>query len=386
MFSRRTAWSRDLNPLTQAIEAARARYDLIDLSVSNATKVNLPMDRGGVAAALAHGAQADYEPAALGIEKARVAVSDYYGRRGVSVDPAHVVITSTTSEAYTFLFRLLADPGDTVLAATPSYPLFDSLAEAAGVQLTHHALDYEAQWRLNPDALSAAMTPRTKALLSVAPGNPTGACPGPVDRRRLVSTAEQHGLPIISDEVFLDYLDAPERFGQVSMARNQHVLTFTLSGLSKVAALPHLKLSWMVISGPESEVQEALARLEFIADTYLSVATPVQEALPRILELAEETQDFLRDRLWNNAATLKELCEDTWLRPRHRDGGWYAIVDLPDDSDDEQAAIHGVEQAQVITQPGFLFDLEDQPCLVLSLLPEPEQFRQGLRDLLANKG
>lgn len=386
MFSTRTAWPRDPNPLTRAIDKARARWDLIDLTQANTTKVNLPMDRGALAAALADGARADYDPAPLGIDKARVAISDYYGRRGVAVDPAQVLVTATTSEAYTYVFRLLADPGEAVLAASPGYPLFDSLAEAAGVRLHTHRQLYQGQWQLDPEALALALTPKTRALLSVSPGNPTGACPGPVDRRRLIQTARAHDLALISDEVFLDYLEVPERFAQTSMARETEVLTFTLSGLSKVAALPHLKLSWVVVSGPDALVKEAMARLEFLADTYLSVATPVQEALPRILDIAEETQDFLRDRLWENAATVRELCAGSPLRPRARDGGWYMVLDLPPDTDDEAEAIRLVEDAQVITQPGFLFDLEDHPCLVISLLPEPETFSEGLRAILARAG
>ncbi len=383
MFSERTDWPRDANPLSKAIDTAVGRFDVLDLAASNPTKVNLPMDRGAIAAALAEGAQVDYEPESLGMETARVAVSDYYGRRGVLVDPNQVMITATTSEAYTHLFRLLADPGDAVLAAAPTYPLFDFLTDAANVELQTHRLTYEEQWGLDPDALEAAVTPRTRALLSVAPGNPTGACPGPVDRRRLLTTAAAHNLAIISDEVFLDYLDTPELFAQHSFARNSDNLTFTLSGLSKVAALPHLKLSWTVVSGPDELVQEALGRLEILADTYLSAGTPVQHALPRLLDLAEETQDFLRDRIWDNAATLSELCKNSELRVRARNGGWYAILDLPGGFDDEAFAIALVENDQVITQPGYLYDLEDTPCLVLSLLPEAETFRDGIKAILA---
>jgi alanine-synthesizing transaminase len=386
MFSRRTGWARDPNPLAQAVAEVKKRHDVLDLTESNPTRVQLPMDRAAVAAALAQGAEVDYAPAPLGTARAREAVADYYSRRGVTVAPERVVLTATTSEAYVYLFRLLADPGDAVVAATPSYPLFASLAEAAEVRLEPHALQYEGRWRLDPAALAAALSPRVRALLTVGPGNPTGACLGPVDRRRLVQAALQRDLAVISDEVFLDYLDAPERFAAHSFAREAECLTFTLSGLSKVAALPHLKLSWIVVNGPLEAVAEATARLELMADTFLSVATPVQEALPRLLEQAEETQDFLRARLWENADHLRDAARRAGLSVRARDGGWSAILDLPEGFDDEAFALALVEGDQVVVQPGYLYDLTDRPALVLSLLLPPEAFQEGVDRLMARAG
>ncbi|MCB9650174.1 MAG: pyridoxal phosphate-dependent aminotransferase [Deltaproteobacteria bacterium] len=383
MFSRRTSGPREPNPLTRAIAEARARFDLWDLTESNPTRVQLPMDRAAVAAALAKGAEADYVPAPLGADLAREAVADYYSRRGVAVDPARVMLTATTSEAYAYLFRLLADPGEEVVAATPSYPLFGALAEAAEVKLSPHAMLYDGRWRLDPTALAAALSPRTRALLTVGPNNPTGSCLGPVDRRRLVQAALTRGAAVISDEVFLDYLDAPERFAATSFAREAETLTFTLSGLSKVAALPHLKLSWVVVNGPPEQAAEAMDRLEHMADTFLSVGTPVQEALPRLLEQAEETQDFLRGRLWENGDHLRDVARRAGLTVRARDGGWYAVLDLPDGWDDEAFALELVTRAQVVVQPGYLFDLEDRPAVVLSLLPAPEVFQEGVDRLIS---
>jgi alanine-synthesizing transaminase len=346
MFSKRTRWDRTRNALTAAIAEAKQDPRFVDLTVSNPTTVGLLPD-ARLLEALADPRSLTYEPEPFGLRSAREAVAAYYARRNVAVDPDRIVLCATTSEAYTFLFRLLLDPYDRVAVPTPSYPLFTFLAELADVETVH-----------DPK--------RSKAIIVVSPNNPTGECPDDRARAELVA----HGLPLIADEVFLDYLIVPARFSALTFATESRTTTFTLSGLSKVAGLPQLKLSWIVVSGPESE--EALARLEIIADTFLSLATPVQHALRVLLTHAETFQQALRDRLAHNRAMLPK-------NARAGDGGWYAL--LPIDGDDEQVALDLLADERILVHPGYFFDLTE-PALVISLLPDEATFRRALEKIL----
>lgn len=376
VFSERTGWDRTPNPLAEAEAEVRQRFDIIDLTVSNPTQVGLPFNEKALAKIIKQSTRHMYEPAALGTSSARVAVAEYYSRRGVDVDPDRVVITATTSEAYTFVFRILADPQDRILTAQPSYPLFSFLAESASLDLDYHALEYQDRWTLNFDALEAQLSDRTRGLLIVSPNNPTGSCLSFVERRRLIALARARSLPLIADEVFLDYLDTPEHFSRHCFARTDEVLCFTLSGLSKVAGLPQMKLSWMVLSGPDDEINEARQRLEIVADTFLSVATPVQTGLPQLLELAETFQSHLRDRILDNLVTLRSTLPKE-ARVRTRDGGWYALVDLPPHQDDQSWALTLLKRDRVLVQPGYLYD-GPESSMVVSLIVPPDTFQTGL--------
>ncbi|MCK6550017.1 pyridoxal phosphate-dependent aminotransferase [Myxococcota bacterium] len=383
MFSERTAWPRDENPLARAIEAAkqRAGTSLVDLTVSNPTNVGLRYDRPAILSALAHEEALVYKPSPFGLPSAREAVARYYAARGITVSADDVLIAATTSEAYSFLFHLLANVGESVAIPSPSYPLFSYLADLADVDLEPYHLRYGADegWRLDTSSLDEVTSDVTRAIITVSPNNPTGSHASAEERAWLVDFARERGLAIISDEVFLDYLRDPAATKLASFAGEPGALCFTLSGVSKVAGLPQMKLSWIVASGPRALVDEAKARLEIVADTFLSVATPIQRALPEILEGAATFQADLRARLAENEATLASLTRGTDVVPRRSAGGWYAIVDLPGTKDDEGWALALVEDEGVLAHPGYLFDVEEPSALVLSLIVPPADFAEGIR-------
>ena len=283
LFSDRTAWDREESPLASAVAARRAASQpILDLTASNPTRCGFTVDAAAVLAPLASPGALDYDPQPFGRGTAREAVCAYYAQRGAAVEPADVCLTTSTSEAYSFVFRLLCNPGDEVLIATPSYPLFAYLAALEDVQLVTYPLLYEHGWEIEPHAIASRITARTRAIVLVHPNNPTGHFVSPVERNALEALCAEHGLALIVDEVFLDYGWEPAyREGVQSFMRGPHpALTFVLSGMSKIAALPQMKLSWLAIAGPAQLCSEARARMEIIADTFLSVNAPVQQALP----------------------------------------------------------------------------------------------------------
>lgn len=375
MFSHRTAQDRSPNALSQRVAETR---DLLDLTVSNPTGVGIRIPRKVITKALEGGALETYAPSPLGLSAARSAVADYYGRRGVAVRPEQVILTATTSEAYHALFNLFADPGDTVLAGRPSYPLITQLAKMSGVSVR----SFSTLPRIDTEAIEAGLAEQAKAVVLVSPDNPTGRCPSVVERRTILAAAQRHGAPVISDEVFLDYLDEPERFAAKSFARTAETLTATLSGLSKVAGQPGLKLSWIVLSGPDALVDEARGRLEVWLDAFLSVAAPVQRGLQDILEASDLFQARMRDRRLENAALLLDACQGTAVTASCGEGGWYGVLRLPATLDDEAWATEILDRQAVHTLPGYLFDFDTEAHLVVSLIVPPEELDEGLRRIL----
>ena len=370
VFSIRTAWSRVPNRWSIQAERSKKVKGLVDLSSSNPTQVGLGLPTD-VLEALANPEGRFYRPEPLGVPSARDAISEYYQRRGVDVDPDRVVVTATTSEAYAFVFRLLLDPGGQVMVPEPSYPLLPFLVDLGDLAMSPYRLRWQGRWALDRSTLSNG-----GAIVAVQPNNPTGSVLSSEERRSLVEHAVQHQAAIVSDEVFLDYLVDPQKFSSATSATQKRVLTFTLSGLSKVAGLPQLKLSWIVVSGPAGPVQEALARLEVMADTFLSVSTPVQLALGRLLKHAESFQVALRARLAGNRRRLAKA-----ILPH--DGGWNAILPLSAGKDDEAITLALAQDRGVLVQPGCLYDL-DFPALVISLLPDESTFSAGLTRILAH--
>jgi len=304
----------------------------------------------------ARAARASYEPEPLGIRSAREALGD----------PDRIVITASTSEAYGYLFKLLTDPGDAVLTATPTYPLLEHLAALELIELHSFPLEFHRRWEIDRARVAQALTPRTRAIVVVNPNNPTGSYVTPHEQDELAS----FGLPIISDEVFFPYGD-----GQ-SFVRDD-VLTFTLGGLSKSAGLPHYKLGWIHVSGPGAS--EAIAALEMIADNYLSVATPVQQALPELLAIAPRIREAIRARTLENLDILTRAIE---LAPSARllpvDGGWSAVVRVPKIESDEELALRFIEQCGVVVHPGYFFDFDGDGFFVVSLLTRPDVFAEGI--------
>ncbi|HEX2061081.1 MAG TPA: pyridoxal phosphate-dependent aminotransferase [Thermoanaerobaculia bacterium] len=356
MFSKRAEWSAPLNELTIA---RRARGALLDLTETNPTRAALPYPHDELAEALARGARASYDPDPRGLSSAREALA-----ASLQCSPGELLLTASTSEAYSFLFKLLTDPGDVILTATPSYPLLEHLAALELVELRRFPLEFHRRWELHDVPVDA----RTRAIVVVNPNNPTGSFVTPREQDALAS----HGVPVISDEVFLEYpLDARGE----SFVRDD-VLAFTLGGLSKSAGLPHFKLGWIRVSGPGSA--EALDALELIADNFLSVATPVQVALPELLRIGARIREAISERTRANLATLRAAFANVAaVNVLPVEGGWSAVIRVPRVMTDEQLALALLDRG-VVVQPGYFFDFESEGYLVVSLLTEEPTFREGV--------
>ncbi|MBM3776498.1 MAG: pyridoxal phosphate-dependent aminotransferase, partial [Acidobacteria bacterium] len=331
-FSRRLRWGAPQNRLARAVEARRrAGLPLLDLTESNPTRAGLryPAELLGP---LADPRSLVYEPAPAGLPEAREAIASWYLARGLRVEATSILVTASTSEAYGFLFKLLADPGDEVLVPRPSYPLFEFLAALEGLRFSQYRLVYDGRWSVDFDALARAIGPRTRVVVAVNPNNPTGSFLTEAETAKLQSLCAARGLALISDEVFSDYGFAECAGGRVrSLAGGSEALTFCLGGLSKAAGLPQMKLAWMAIGGPAAEARRAREALELIADTYLSVSTPVQHALVRLLEAGGYVRRQIAERTAANLAWLK-AAGTKLLEP---EGGWYVILPGPSGRSEE---------------------------------------------------
>ncbi|MHB8877943.1 MAG: pyridoxal phosphate-dependent aminotransferase [Myxococcaceae bacterium] len=379
-FSRRTAWSRRLNPLSARLEALRREgREVLDLTLSNPTRCGFSYPEPEILRALADPAALRYEPDPFGQPAARAAVSTHLSRGGAEVAPGELVLTASTSEAYAWLFKLLCDPGDEVLVPAPSYPLFDFLTGLEAVEPRAYPLRFDGAWHLDAGEVAALVGERTRAVLVVNPGNPTGAFLKEGELAALNALCAARGLALICDEVFSDYGigGSPERVRTVA-GRKAPCLTFSLGGLSKAAGLPQLKLGWIALSGPAALKDEARARLELIADCYLSVNTPVQRALPQLLPLGRRVQAQLRERVVRNRAAL--------LAARHgsaawsvlpSEGGWSAVLRIGEQPG-EQARCLSLLERGVLVHPGHFFDFPGGAWLVLSLIVPPGVFDRAL--------
>ena len=386
-YSSRFVWEMRTNRLSQLLETKRrAEVSLLDLTESNPTRAGISYPSSQLLEALSNPGWLVYEPSAMGLPRAREAVAAYYAARGCAVSPEHILLTASTSEAYSYLFKLLADPGDEVLVPRPSYPLFEFLAGLEAVQPVHYSLAYHGEWRIDFDSLGAALTPRTRAVVIVNPNNPTGSFLKRDERAQLMELCRVHRLALISDEVFSDFVfpaTAKENLVR-SVVDETGVLTFSLSGLSKVAGLPQVKAGWIAVSGPPDACRDALARLELIADTYLSVSSQVQHALPRLLKLGAAMQTAIQMRVQRNLSHLQAaLAADSSARVLAAEGGWYATLEIPRNRSEEQWALELLEQDNVIVQPGYFYDFEREAYLVLSLLTPEETFAVGAARVLA---
>jgi alanine-synthesizing transaminase len=382
MFSARTAWSRAENALAIRVAGYKASGRLLlDLTETNPTRAGLSAPPW-VLSLLGRPGGAVYDPVPFGSLRAREAVAADFASRGAQVPPEDIALTASTSEAYGLIFKLLCDPGDRVLAPRPSYPLFDYLAGLESVHLDHYPLAYDGEWHLSPDALEERITPRTRALVVVHPNNPTGSFLKQHETTSLVDVCTRHGLAIVSDEVFADFSFAEDDRRTGSLAERSEALTFALGGLSKSCALPQLKLGWIALGGEASLRQEARARLEIIADTYLSVATPVQQAAPEILARKAELQEPVRTRVADNLVRLRETLlpvrTATLLRA---EGGWSAVVQVPATRSEDDWVQSLLEERGVLVHPGYFFELGREGFVVLSLLPEPRAFAEATRRL-----
>ena len=383
-FSRRLQWRAPENALARAVEARRASgRELLDLTESNPTRaIGYPPS---LVEALADPRALAYAPSPRGLDEARAAVAGYYASRGLAVAAERVWLTASTSEAYAFLFKVLADPGDALLAPQPSYPLFDYLAALESVSLQPYRLRYDGAWWLDADDLRRAVTPEARALLVVHPNNPTGSFIKCTEREALVALAVERGLALIVDEVFGDYAFADDGARTPSFVDEERALTFVLSGLSKVAGLPQLKLGWIVVAGPDDLRAEAEARLELVADTYLSVGAPVQHAAAKLLAAGAEVRQTVRQRTLANCKSLARAVAGSAAELLAVEGGWYATLRVPRVRTEEEWALALVDEG-VLVQPGYFFDFEEEAYLVVSLLTEPEILNEGVSCILREVG
>jgi aspartate/methionine/tyrosine aminotransferase len=382
MFSQRTDWHLAPNRYTEAADRFRAEgRHALDLTASNPTRVNLSYDEAAILKSLASTDSLRYQPEPKGLLSARQAVAAYYQALACNVSPERILLTTSTSEAYSFVFRLLCDPGDEVLVPAPSYPLFQFLADLQDVKLVPYQLIYDHGWQIDIRGLEKKLTERARAILVVHPNNPTGSYVRPKEMRMLSWMCARRRMAVVADEVFLDYtLEGPPH---ISFAGNARALTFTLSGLSKLAGLPQMKVAWLLTSGPEVLATQAMARLEVIADTFLSMNAPIQHALPTLLAQRNAFQHQLRVRLRANLKELdRQLADQKLIERLEVEGGWYVPLRVPATRSDEDLAIELLEKQSVLVHPGHFYDFPSDGYLVLSLLPTREDFRTGVRRIL----
>jgi len=399
MFSNRLPWPHRENRLTEALRRRReAGKPVLDLTESNPTRAGLVSRAAEIAAALSPPA-VTYAPDPRGLTPAREAVAAWLGARGREIPPDHLILTSSTSEAYSHLFKVLCEPGDSVLVPIPSYPLFEHLARLDAVRAVPYHLDAEHDWRLDSAALESALdsSGRPRAVIVVNPNNPTGTAFRAAERDFLDRLCAARGVAVISDEVFFEFLfasgeqspaaraSAAKEGPPVSFAAasRPEALTFTLGGLSKAGGLPQMKLGWIAATGPEPTRDEALERLVFVADAYLSVGTPVQLAASRLLEIGDGNARRIADRVRGNLTWLGSLLHpDSPCRLLPGDGGWSAVLRVPAVRSEEELVLLLLEEDGVLVHPGYFFDFPGEAYLVLSLLPESDAFREGVERVL----
>jgi aspartate/methionine/tyrosine aminotransferase len=383
MFSNRTNWKLTRNRLTEALDQARSSgAPLLDLTISNPTRAGLHYNDPEILQSLSSPRSMDYDPQPKGLPPARAAVADYYQvQHGIHLDPEHLTLTTSTSEGYSFVFRLLSNPGDELLVPKPSYPLFEFLADLQDVKLVPYPLIYDHGWQMDFPSLQKAVSKRTRGVVVVHPNNPTGSFVHMEEQKSLNHFCREHELALIADEVFLDY--AHDRAARQSFAANQDVLTFTLSGVSKISALPQMKAAWIVASGPAPQVEVAQARLEVIADTYLSMNAPIQWAIPALLAQRKSIQPQLLDRVQDNLAELdRQLAAQKTCQRLSVEGGWYAVLRVPVTQTDEELAIDLLRRKAVLVHPGHFYDFPSDGYLVLSLITQKAEFAEALHRVL----
>jgi aspartate/methionine/tyrosine aminotransferase len=382
MFSSRFHWDLRPNRITRLLEEKRQNgVPILDLTESNPTRAGLQYP-AEILGAFGDERILRYDPQAAGMMEARQGVARYYAERGIAVEPERILLTASTSEAYAYLFKLLADPGDHVLVPRPSYPLFEFLAAMESVTARPYPLLYCGGWAIHWEALEAALTDRTRAIILVNPNNPTGSYVKAEELGRLVSLSGERHVALISDEVFSDYAFDSDPARVTTLAGAGQGLAFALSGLSKVAGLPQMKLGWIVVAGSPEARGRAAERLEWIADTYLSVGTPVQCAAARLLLSGKGVREQIRRRTLENLEFARLAMEGTGATALAVEGGWYLTLQVPALHSEEEWIIKLLDLWNVLAQPGYFFDFDSEAFLVVSLLTEPAIFQEGLGRLL----
>jgi len=382
MFSSRTEWNTTPNRLSSLAAEKRLRGELIiDLTESNPTKCEFSYPRDEILNALTQPSVLSYQPEPRGQFSTRKAIAEYYAEHGTAITPEQIILTSSTSEAYSFLFKLLCNAGDEVVIPQPSYPLFEYLCQLNDVTPRSYRLEYDGEWHIDFASLQAQLSDRTRAIILVHPNNPTGSYVKQNEFNRICSLASGHRFSLIADEVFGSYDISPGAHFTNIVPSQSFIPLFSLNGISKLLGLPQLKLSWIVISGNLQQRDEALSRLDIIADTFLSVNTPVQVALPKLLRCSLDVGNQIRLRIQANYRLLQSIFADSSTSVLRAEGGWSAILQLPQKYSDDNWAEEILTHENILVQPGHFFDMEQKSCIVVSLLPISHLFEDSIRHL-----
>ncbi|HEV8336381.1 MAG TPA: pyridoxal phosphate-dependent aminotransferase [Candidatus Polarisedimenticolia bacterium] len=384
MFSSRTGWDRSSNRLARLLEERRSGAEpILDLTETNPTRAGFAYPGPEILRALARPASLAYEPNPRGLRPAREAIARVFAERGVGVSAEDLFLTASSSDSYAWVFKLLADPGDEVLVPQPSYPLFDFLARLDSVRSVPYPLSPEGGWALEPSAVTSRLGPRTRAVVIVSPNNPTGTYLKRDELEGLAPACHERGAALVGDEVFAEYPEGPDPRRAASVLEAESVLSFSLGGLSKLAGLPQLKLGWIAVGGPANLRREACERLELIADTYLPVNIPVQQAAPDLLELSRGLRGEIQRRVRRNRAFLQEKAAGSACQALPGEGGWSAVLRIPALMSEEDWVLCLLERDHVLVHPGYFFDFPSPAYLVLSLLPAEGVFREGVERIAA---
>jgi alanine-synthesizing transaminase len=382
MFSSRTDWNLTPNSLSVLLAEKRKRGEPVaDLTESNPTRCGFSYN-SELLQVLATDRSFLYEPDPHGHLVAREGIAEHYRKSGIALDPSNIFLTASTSEGYSHLFKLLCNPGDSVLVPKPSYPLFDYLCALNDVEVRHYRLRYDDEWHFDMDSINDAIDSSTRALLLVHPNNPTGSFVKNSERKKILDLVERRKLALIVDEVFSSYSMMERNDITRSFASETRALIFTLNGISKLLGLPQMKLAWITVSGGSEVVHNAIDRLEIICDTYLSTGTPIQHALPQILQSGKEVTDQIRNRVRANYKALRLMTAQSPLSIFEMEGGWTAMIQLPRIMSDEAWALRLLTESNVLTHPGHFFEIDQDACIVVSLLPQESTFSNGIRDIL----
>jgi alanine-synthesizing transaminase len=386
MFSKRFDYNIEENNLSKLLnEKKSAGVKILDLTESNPTNAGFDYNETGILSSIAKPESMRYVPNSKGLESAREAVSQYYREKSIAVDADNIFLTSSTSEAYSFIFKLLTDSNEEVLIPSPSYPLFSFIAEMESVNIKYYNLIYSDNklWEIDFESINSQLTKNTKAIILVNPNNPTGNFVKLKEINLLLKICKENNIALICDEVFMDYILEAERNNTFSLAGINYALTFTLSGLSKICGLPQMKLSWIVISGPDKECEEAKAKMEIITDTYLSVGTPIQHAVSNLLIGKEFIQTQIKERISRNYEYIKSISAGgNYFKLFGTEGGWYSVLKIQKKINEETLAFELLDKKDVYIHPGYFFDLKEEGYIVVSLLTPEEKFKEGIKRIL----
>jgi aspartate/methionine/tyrosine aminotransferase len=382
-FSKRTNWHRQPNKLSRLIDSLRKNgKSIIDLTISNPTECGIGYPEEEILSAISNPSVFHYEPDPRGLLSARELVCEFYKKKNIVVDPSNIFLTASTSEAYSIIFKLLCNVGENILVPKPSYPLFDYLAQLNDVELNYYCVRYDHEWQVDIDSIKTAINKDTKAIVLINPHNPTGMYLRQNDYRGIVALAKENNLSLIVDEVFIDYAFESEEGRTASTAGESEVLTFTLNGISKMMGLPQMKLGWIIVNGQKPIINEALERLDIICDTFLSVNTPVQVALPKLFDAGKIIQQNILTRIRSNYSTLITQTLNSSCSALTAQGGWYGIVRVPRIKSEEEWALQLLETKGVYLFPGYFFDFEDDGYLIVSLLTESFAFQKAVSEIV----